>query len=102
MDTQEKSKKINELKQERSRIKEKYKGMDLWEKRKKKVDRINRHIEFLKYSDIYVEEYGSNGFIINDKFIVGALKNRWRVKGRGRWYWFKDIPDFVENYVREG
>jgi hypothetical protein len=41
------------------------------------------------------------GFIIDDKFIVAAQKNRWCVRGRMVWYWYRSEQDLAERILRE-
>ena len=76
-----------------------YDGLHEAEKRRKDDAAIKRHKQLLQLG-VKVEET-HNGFLVNDKFVIGRYRNRWRVKGRGQWYWFKSIPDFVKKYVNE-
>lgn len=57
-----------------------------------------RAIELLK-SGVTVEEI-PQGFLVNDKFIVASQAYKWRIKGKGKWYYFKNIEHFVNNYVK--
>lgn len=41
-----------------------------------------------------------HGLLVNRKFIVAISKNKWCVKGKYVWYYYKDIPTFVKKYVR--
>ena len=48
----------------------------------------------------YPDRITNSGFLVNGKFVVGGIKNRWRVKGRAKWYYFRDIEHFksiIEN-----
>ena len=64
----------------------------------KPISRIERHIELLELG-VNVEEV-KDGFLINDKFIIAAQKNRWRNNNQWKWYWFKDIPTFYKLYIK--
>ena len=44
----------------------------------------------------YPKEWQPNGFLVNRKYVVGAINNRWRVKGKNKWYWFRDLAHFKE------
>jgi len=109
MDTQERNKKINELKEEYKEVEEFWKDKDSNDfnpfAEEKDKHRIERHIELLKQG-VEVEPVLNNGtnvhyFLVNGKFIVPTQKNKWRIKGKGKWYWFKNISDFVEKYVKK-
>ena len=41
-----------------------------------------------------------HGLLVNRKFIVAVSKNKWCVKGKYVWYYYKDIPTFVKKYVK--
>jgi hypothetical protein len=43
---------------------------------------------------------GSNGIHVNNKYVVGFRQTKWRVKGKNKWYWYKNLEDFVERYVK--
>ena len=92
---------VDQLRKERKEfenfIEEKDHDGNRYENQIRALDRLDRHIELLEQG-VRVKEL-SNGFLVNGKYIVAAQKNRWRVKGKGQWYWFKSIPDFVEKYV---
>ena len=60
--------------------------------------RLERHIQLLK-TGVTVEEV-SSGFLVNNKFVIAANKNRWRIKGKAVWYYFKNIDDFIKRYVK--
>ena len=36
------------------------------------------------------------GFLIGEKFVIGAKKRRWRVKGKAKWYWYCDLKQLCE------
>lgn len=39
------------------------------------------------------------GFIIYNKYIVALRKNKWRVNGKGQWYFYKNINQLKEKYI---
>ena len=41
-----------------------------------------------------------HGLLVNHKFIVAITKNKWRVKGKNVWYYYKDVPTLVKKYIR--
>jgi hypothetical protein len=54
-----------------------------------------------EFKDLGVDvEIVSNGLILNNKFRVGALKNRWKVVGKNVWYWYSNPKQFVEDYIK--
>lgn len=74
-----------------------YDGLHEWE-HDQKIKKAEKRYQELLSQGVKVEEI-HNGFLVNNKFIVGRYKKRWRVKGKGQWYYFKSIPDFVKKYV---
>ena len=58
-----------------------------------------------KYEDIFTKNdiplFKNEGLvIINNKFILSLVHNRWRVKGKSIWYWYTDdIQKFKERYI---
>ena len=43
--------------------------------------------------------YGSGTVLIENKFVYALKSEKWRVKGKQKWYWSKGIKHFVKNYV---
>ena len=37
--------------------------------------------------------------LINKKYIYALRSGRWRVKGKNKWYWSKNLMHFIKNYV---
>jgi hypothetical protein len=37
--------------------------------------------------------------LINKKYIYALRSGRWRVKGKNKWYWSKNLTHFIKNYV---
>jgi len=48
--------------------------------------RYGKIIELLK-TGVSVEGYSSGLVLVDGKFIVSLNKNKWRVKGKGKWYY---------------
>jgi len=42
---------------------------------------------------------GPGGIYVNEKYVVGYQKNRWRVDGKATWYWYKTLDDLVKRYI---
>ena len=60
-------------------------------------DRLDKIIELEKLG-CNVQDYPS-GLLVNDRFIIQIKRQKWRVVGSGKWYWYKSIPNFVLTYV---
>ena len=63
--------------------------------------RLHKLKKFLALG-VTVRQYSHSGFLVEGKFVVGFQKNRWRVKGQEKWYWYKDEEDLVNRYIRKG
>ena len=59
------------------------------------IYRLEREIELLELG-CTIEDC-PHGTLVNGRFIVGH--NKWCVKGKYKWYRYKDIPTFVSKYV---
>jgi hypothetical protein len=59
------------------------------------IYRLEREIELLELGCTI--EYCPHGTLVNGRFIVGH--NKWCVKGKYKWYRYKDIPTFVAKYI---
>jgi hypothetical protein len=46
-------------------------------------------------------EQDTHGLLVNGRFIVAIRTNKWRNKGKGVWYRYKDIPTLVEKYINK-
>jgi hypothetical protein len=42
---------------------------------------------------------GPGGIYVNNKYVVSYRQTKWRVDGKGKWYWYKNLEDFMERYV---
>ena len=66
---------------------------------RREVTRIKKLIRLLEHNMI-IEDYNSSFVLINDRFVVSLISNKWRVIGRNKWYMHKnDITHFVNNYI---
>lgn len=66
---------------------------------RREVARIKKLIRLLEHS-MTIEDYSSGFVLINDRFVVSLISNKWRVVGRKKWYMHKnDITHFVNNYI---
>jgi len=59
------------------------------------IYRLEREIELLELG-CAIEDC-PHGTLVNGRFIVGH--NKWCVKGKYKWYRYKDIPTFVAKYI---
>jgi hypothetical protein len=57
---------------------------------------VVKNIEYYPKSD----NTWSRLYLVNDKFVVAPLSNKWRVVGRGKWYHFKDEKQLIEKYIK--
>ena len=46
------------------------------------------------------EHYKLGEVLIEGKFVYALKSEKWRVKGKKKWYWSKGVEHFVNNYVR--
>jgi hypothetical protein len=67
----------------------------------KPPDRSLRHLINLLKSGLAPVRLHQHGFIIDDKFIIAAQKNRWCIKSRMTWYWYKTEQDLAERILPE-
>ena len=83
----------------------------------KECDKANYHKDY--YSNPYSRELNrlclmrafvklgvtveptTQGIKINDKFLVAWQQDKWRVLGKGKWYWYNSPEQFVEKYIKE-
>ena len=61
--------------------------------------RMRLEIELLEQG-CHVDQ-DEHGLLVNQKFVVAVSKNKWCVKGKYVWYYYKDIPTFVAAYVKQ-
>ena len=62
------------------------------------LDRIFIQLTLLKYPELSIEEI-HHGVLVNGKYIIAIRKNKWKVKGKNKWYWYKNLNHLVENYI---
>ena len=60
----------------------------------RRLDRIKQLLEL--GADV---SRGAGGIYVNDKYVVSYRQTKWRVDGKGKWYWYKNLEDFMERYV---
>tara|TARA_R100001126_G_scaffold96604_1_gene69188 strand:+ start:348 stop:692 length:345 start_codon:yes stop_codon:yes gene_type:complete len=63
---------------------------------------IKRLIKLKKFVelDIKVQDYTKGLILINDKYIVTLLDNKWRVLHKNTWYRHKtDLQHFIDKYI---
>ena len=65
----------------------------------KVISRTRKLIGLLEHN-LNIEDYGMGTVLVNSRFVVSLLNNKWRVKGRNVWYDHKhDLTHFVCNYI---
>ena len=64
----------------------------------REIERLRTVIAFIK-SGVSVEDYISGLVLINGYYVVSLLGRKWRVKGKNKWYWFKNPEHLVNNYI---
>ncbi len=59
-------------------------------------------LNFLRRMTVYTEDIQPNnyGYLVNKRYII-TRTGRWRVKGKNKWYWYKDIEDLFERYINK-
>ena len=71
-------------------------------------DPENRHLYRLKTlkeflltdQKIELDYANTSGLIlINNKYIASLSNNKWRVKGKNKWYWYKTPQQLVDKYI---
>jgi len=71
-------------------------------------DPENRHLYRLKVlkkflltdQKIQLDYANTAGLIlINNKYIASLSNNKWRVKGKNKWYWYKNPQQLVDKYI---
>jgi hypothetical protein len=62
------------------------------EERYKKLCFLFKKVEYYPTNDSFFY----NGFLINNKIIVGKLQNKWRNVGKAKWYYFRIEEDLLK------
>ena len=71
-------------------------------------DPENRHLYRLKVlkkflltdQKIQLDYANTAGLIlINNKYIASLSSDKWRVKGKNKWYWYKNPQQLVDKYI---
>lgn len=75
-----------------------------WDKMQHGGNNCHKYYRLLKTAfdiqdRVNVEFYEGFMLIINNKFIISPKSKKWRINGKGKWYWYKDIDNFIERYV---
>lgn len=66
----------------------------------REIERLTTLLELAELPyDLDLEWYGSGMLIINQKYIVAPRSSKWRVKGKNKWYWYKNPTNLVEKYI---
>lgn len=48
-----------------------------------------------------VSKFGTSMLLVNERYVLNIKDNRWRNKGKNKWYHYKTISDFLERYLEE-
>ena len=66
----------------------------------KSVERTKKLIALRKHKSLDIQEYNLGLVLINDKFVVSLINNKWRIKNKNKWYLHKeDVDHFVNTYI---
>ena len=66
----------------------------------KSVERTKKLIALRKHESLDIQAYNSGLVLINDKFVVSLINNKWRIKNKNKWYLHKeDVDHFVNTYI---
>ena len=66
----------------------------------KSVERTKKLIALRKHESLDIQAYNSGLVLINDKFVVSLINNKWRIKNKNKWYLHKeDVDLFVNTYI---
>ena len=66
----------------------------------KSVERTKKLIALRKHESLDIQEYNLGLVIINNKFVVSLINNKWRIKNKNKWYLHKeDVDHFVNTYI---
>lgn len=63
----------------------------------KRIRSLKEAKEFIKLGQEVKED--TVGLRINNKFIIARNKKKWRVSGKGTWYWYSNPETFVKKYI---
>ena len=62
---------------------------------------LGRYYKLKSFVDLGVEcEVCHQGFLVEGKFIIAWQSRKWRVKGKGKWYYYKTPKQMVDTYIR--
>ena len=65
------------------------------------LQRIPKLIELIE-TGVNVKDYSEGLVLLNDKYVVSLVTNKWRVLGKNTWYFHKkNILEFVTDYIVE-
>jgi hypothetical protein len=64
----------------------------------RKTIRLKKLIQLIN-EDVKVKDFTQGLVSVNTDYIVSLIRNRWRVVGKSKWYWYKDIKTLVNNYI---
>jgi len=60
--------------------------------------RLKKLIQLIN-EDVKVKDFTQGLVSVNAYYIVSLIRNKWRVVGKSKWYWYKDIKTLVNNYI---
>jgi len=66
----------------------------------KSVERTKKIIALRKHKSLDIQEYNLGLVLINNKFVVSLVSNKWRIINKSKWYLHKeDVDHFVNTYI---
>ena len=82
-------------------------AMDVWGKNddlhgcatiRKIITRLEK-IKQLLVAGVDTVENAHQGIVVNDRYIIAVKFNKWRIKGKGRWYQYHTIQNLVDKHI---
>lgn len=62
----------------------------------------DRQLRAFKELGVDVQPYSDGLVLIEGRYVVSLLGNRWRVSGKAKWYWYRDAEQLVNTHIRKG
>ena len=65
----------------------------------REVQRLKKLVKLIR-TGVKVEKIHRGLALINDKFVVSLLNNKWKILHKNKWYLHKqDLQHFIDNYI---
>jgi len=63
---------------------------------------LNASLALLEKDVSEVELYQTGMLLVNGRYVIAPQSGKWRVLGKGKWYWYKTVMDMVDRYINKG